>query len=324
MGSEGSNNIKVFDENNGSLVWQYSTGNGARATSINVADGLALCHTEDKTLYCLNATTSQLLWTYSTGLNMTQPAVIDYRVFIGHYSADSKLLGVHCLSQSDGTLLWTREETVIEPPIELTLAVADGKTYWIHYQNSGKEYRMECLDEFSGGLEWNDTIMGTYSRVTPSVGDGKIFISSDDGYLRAFESTTGRGWWALKVGFDSEGKSASPSAVADGKLFVSTNNSVIALAANTGLVIWTYSVSGANPPIVADGYVMFSQSNAIYAVGSNLPSIPTPSPSPASTPIIPEFSSLVILPLLMTATWIAVMFCRRKRTRIRGEEFYKD
>jgi outer membrane protein assembly factor BamB len=219
---------------------------------------------------------------------MTYPAAVDYRVFVGHYSTDSHLLGVYCLRQSDGAILWKRESSVSTPIDSLTVAVADGEVYWF---DNRPNPRVECLDEFSGNVLWSVSIPELLSSVPAAFAYNKFYLSSEDGYLYALDN--GVLSWKRYVGFASYGKSASPPAVADEKVFVSTNSSIIGLDANTGDVIWTYSVSEANPPIVADGYIVFSQSNAIYAIRSDAP--PTIPEFPAWTPMLLMFIVLLAI-----------------------------
>jgi hypothetical protein len=113
-----------------------------------------------------------------------------------------------------------------------------------------------CLDESVGGLIWKT--QGRVSRVPLAIAYNRVFLSSEDGYLYAFSAETGETLWSHYVGFASYATSASPPAVADGKVFVSTSGSVIGLNATTGERKWTYTISGANPPTVADGYIIFS------------------------------------------------------------------
>jgi outer membrane protein assembly factor BamB len=125
------------------------------------------------------------------------------------------------------------------------------------------------------------------------------------GFSKSSAPNTNQTAW-IKTGVG--GAEGTAPAVADGKVFVFTNSNIIGLDANTGDVVWTYSVSGANPPIVADGYVVFSQPNTTYAIRNN------------PSPIIPEFPAWTPMVLMFVVLVAAVAIYNQKpsKTQIRA------
>jgi len=101
----------------------------------------------------------------------------------------------------------------------------------------------------------------------------------------------------------------SSPAIVDSIVYVgSEDNKLYALNATNGNLIWSYGTFGgvSFSPIIANGVAYVSSSDGnVYAVGS-LP-VPTPSPS------VPEFPSLIILPLAMITALLAVLAAKTKR-----------
>jgi outer membrane protein assembly factor BamB len=211
---------------------------------------------------------------------------------VGHYSTGSNLMGVYCLNETVGSSIWKFEVfSTVGPMDTLTPMVAGSRVYFSIIADQPPNYSNIatcCLDESNGELIWKT--QHYVSRVPLAIAYNKVFLSSEDGYLYAFSAETGEILWNHYVGFASYATSASPPAVADGKVFVSTSESIISLNVTTGDVVWTYSVSGANPPIVADGYVMYS-----------IPGV-----------VIPDLPNTAILTMLLIITAVAVVFLRRK------------
>jgi outer membrane protein assembly factor BamB len=266
-GSEGANNVKVFDENNGTLLSSYTIGGGGAANSAQVADGRVFFNAQaNQTLYCMNATIGQTLWTYPTGCNKAYPAVVDGRVFVAHYSSTSKVMGLHCLNESNGSFIWKFENASSKSMGRLTPIVSNGEVYFFNNATTSALY---CLDEFTGVKIWKYQYSGFYSRAPPALAYNTVYLSSADGYVYAINAQTGTLSWRHYTGAASyQDSGPSTPSVADGKVFVSTSANVTSLNATNGNLLWTYKVSSPNPPVAADGYVVFSTPNALYVLGS--------------------------------------------------------
>ena len=86
------------DTNN--ILWNYTTGGLVYSSSPAVANNKVYIGSHDHRVYCLNATTGELLWNYITGNYVdSSPAVANDKVYVG--SHDRK---VYCLN------LWRQNE----------------------------------------------------------------------------------------------------------------------------------------------------------------------------------------------------------------------
>jgi len=77
----------------GGLLWTYTTRNCVHSSPA-VADGRVYIGSDDKNIYCLNATTGGLLWTYTTGNCVySSPAVAGGHIYVGSLDYN-----VYCLN----------------------------------------------------------------------------------------------------------------------------------------------------------------------------------------------------------------------------------
>jgi outer membrane protein assembly factor BamB len=107
-------NVYCLDANTGSLVWKTPTEGGLVIGDIMgdpheirsspaVTGGRVYVGALDKNIYCLDAETGAIIWTYETADSvMESPAVANGRVYVG--STDSVF---RCLDAEDGSLLWS-------------------------------------------------------------------------------------------------------------------------------------------------------------------------------------------------------------------------
>jgi outer membrane protein assembly factor BamB len=270
--------------------WIFTTASDVYSSPA-VADGKVYISASDGRVYCLNAATGALIWSYKTGNDARSPAVADGRVYVGSW--DDK---VYCLDAVTGASLWnhTTGGAVVSSP-----AVADGRVY-VGSQD-GKVY---CLNAVTGASIWNYATGGkVYS--SPAVVEGKVYVGSEDGNLYCLNAVDGAFNWSYTTGSDVDSSPAvvadrvyvgsddtkvycvnasagthiwncttgdhvqSSPAVADGKVFVgSLDNKVYCLNAENGTFIWNYTTGSDvySSPAVADGKVYVGSSNNFYCL----------------------------------------------------------
>jgi len=262
------------------VCWSYTTSNYV-TSSPAVTDGKVYVGSEDHKVYCLNAATWGLIWSYTTGdrIQWSSPAVADGKVYVG-----SNDLKVYCLNAATGGLIWsyTTGGTVYSSP-----AVADGKVYvgsndgklyclnavtggliWSYSTGGGQSspavvngkvyvggtmsHRVYCLNAATGGLIWSYlTADQIYS--SPTVVNDKVYIGSRDHKVYCLNAATGGLIWSYLTG---DYVYSSP-AVVNNKVYVgSFDGKVYCLNAGTGGLVWSYTTGGgAASPAVADGKV---------------------------------------------------------------------
>ena len=276
-------------------LWNSTISGGAGVTSSPaVAGGLVYVGSvyPGHNVYCWNATTGALKWSYTTGDEVeSSPAVVDGLVYVG--SNDGK---VYCLNASatpmtaSKRLIWsyTTGNAVFSSP-----AVIGGLVYV-----GSDDYKVYCLNASatpmtaSQRLIWNYTT-GDHVPSSPAVAGGLVYVGSDDYNIYCLNATNGRLVWRYTpVGSEL----ISSPAVAGGLVYVgSFDGKVYCLNASTGAFVWSYKTGGSvySSPAVVNGVVYVgSEDGKVYAFGPALkPSLgtvyiePNGSISPLTAPI---------------------------------------
>lgn len=105
-----------------------------------------------------------------------------------------------------------------------------------------------------------------FSKLTPAVGYGKIFVADRDGLVKALEPENGEVIWQQDLETEVTAKLAGGIALSYGKLFIGSENAeVIALDEETGEEVWRAAVEGEvlAKPLVDEGLVVVNTSRGI-------------------------------------------------------------
>ena len=213
----------------------------------------------DTKLYCFDAGTGALAWTYETDYYINgAPATDGDRVVFGGCDAS-----LHIVSTADGAKIG---EVPVGSYIAGSAALVDGVAYVGHYGGSlvavdtgGKtvawEYRPE---ERSGGF---------FS--SPAVGSAHIYIGSRDRHLHCVDRTTGVRVWTFRTRGEVD---SSPVIAGNGDriVFGSSDGRIYMVGAVDGAEIWSYEIG--SPVIgsaaVAVGMIVIgAQDGRLYAFG---------------------------------------------------------
>jgi len=257
-----------------------------------VADGKLYIGASDGRVYCLNAATGALIWSYKTGSDARSPAVADGRVYVGSW--DDK---VYCLDAATGASLWNRTTggAVVSSPAvtggRVYVGSYDGKVYCLNaatgasiwsYSTGGQVWSspavvegkvyvgsrngsLYCLNAVAGTLSWSYATGGdVYS--SPAVVAGRVYVGSDDSKVYCVNASDGAHIWNCTTGDNVQ----SSPAVADGKVFVgSLDGRVYCLDAENGAFIWNYTTGNVySSPAVADGKVFVGSPNKFYCLNA--------------------------------------------------------
>ncbi len=174
VGSD-DDNLYALNPADGSLKWQYATGNGIWSSPAVGADGTVYFGSEDNTVYALNPADGSLKWSYATGgCVYSSPALgADGTIYVG--SADNYL---YALNPADGSLKW---KYATGGPVWSSPALgADGTIYL-----GSDDEHLYAFNPKDGALKWRYAT-GLYVDSSPALGaDGTIYVGSDDGCLYA-------------------------------------------------------------------------------------------------------------------------------------------
>ena len=205
--------------------WTFTTDSGGAFSSPAISNGKLYVSSCDHRIYCLDAETGELIWTYTTGNYVfSSPAIANGKVYVG--SMDHK---IYCLDADTGELIWTYTtgDFVWSSP-----AISNGKLYV-----GSDDDKIYCLDAETGDLIWTYTT-GDDVWSSPAIANGKVYVGSYDHKIYCLDADTGELIWTYTTG---DWVISSP-AISNGKLYVcSDDGKIYCLDADTGELIWTYT-----------------------------------------------------------------------------------
>ncbi|HIF9242413.1 TPA: outer membrane protein assembly factor BamB [Photobacterium damselae] len=115
---------------------------------------------------------------------------------------------------------------------------------------------------------WSDSVgdgvAGYFSRLTPAIGDGKIFVADRDGLVEALDPSNGKVLWKQDFEGDTSAKLSGGIVYSSGVIYIGSENAdVLAINAENGDEIWRAKVQGEvlSKPLVDEGLVVVNTSN---------------------------------------------------------------
>ncbi|MFC6951373.1 PQQ-binding-like beta-propeller repeat protein [Halorubellus litoreus] len=222
------------------VAWETSVASGDDPRLIvgmpTLVDGTLFTSTREG-LAAVAAGSGEVRWRGSAGQAGT-PTVANDRVFAGGYGATA----AYVAESGDG--VWSRDWRTNG------VTVAGG----LAFVASGDGLR--AVDPASGSVAW-EALAGISVGSAPAVGDGRVYVGTREGSVRAFDEASGIERWRVDVEGEYGYFIASPTYV-DGVVYASSENKTCyAIDAASGSVLWEYSATGGMNPTqaVADGTV---------------------------------------------------------------------
>jgi outer membrane protein assembly factor BamB len=337
-------NVYALNIADGTRVWNFTTGIRVDSSPA-VANGVMYIGSWDSNVYALDATNGQKIWNYSTAIiwshNTPHSSVSSVVVGNGAVYAiggDGYINTLYALNTTNGILLWNTPigETVTAPTT--SPCAGNGLVFVgcsINIPPSPGKADVVAFDATDGTPVWNQTgPAGGFS--TPVLGDGALYVSASSSFIYALNAANGALLWNFSGSLFSVPTVVGNEVYAGswyGYPLDSSPGNIFGLDASTGHVILNYQTKGATAfpgsgsPVVADGVVYVGKGDDVLALGGSLVSTPSPtlsptvtptatssisSYSPSSTPSIPEFPSLAILPLLIAILSIVILLKMKK------------
>ncbi|TKC58144.1 hypothetical protein FBD94_19545 [Pedobacter hiemivivus] len=233
----GSNNGSFYALNatTGELKWKMETSKNVSSSPV-VANNIVYFGSSNGLIYAVGAKTGNLIWSYQTGgmINQSSPALSNGIIFIG--SRDGHL---YALNANNGSLKWKYSTNGISME-QSSPVVANGMVYvgsWYDISDFSIAGSLLALDEVTGKLKW-ESLKGIGVGGSPSVLNGLLYVSADDGYFHAFNALTGVELWSKNILPNGAG-----AAGADGLVFVGAGGykNIYAYDERTGNVKWKNS-----------------------------------------------------------------------------------
>jgi outer membrane protein assembly factor BamB len=289
------------------LKWTLPTG-GPIGGSPAVSGGVVYIGSQDSYLYAIEATTGHLLWAGATSgaIEFSSPAVADGRVFVGTDSGSfyafsasgcgghlcyplwSVSLGTYAggIPTVSGALVYILTHNGVAS-ILYALDAATGAVRWdavtgcctpavvtagngFVYVASQADRDVEAFRAGGCGAPsctpvW--TVTGEYF-LAASAANGVVYVTSgiccpQTGNLMALDGSTGTQLWTYNTG-----GGFSPPAVANGMVYDAANESVYAIGATQGALIWSSTPGTAisGTPVVAGRVLYMSTSDQRLAL----------------------------------------------------------
>ena len=238
--------VHAINANTGTLIWSKlvaSTFYSAIHTPTVVAGYVVV--TEFVTgLHVLNAATGNLVWTTGLGINSANPLVKNGIIYIG-----GEFTFLRAYDLVTGAVVWQNNSffgNVSGCPV-----MANDMIY------VGTGNKMYAVNKTTGAIVWSQSPLssGTYfSSVSVSLPDNALYAGSDDGRLYCLDLTTGAIKWAYIN--NENGGTYTPSPVAANGMVVVNGlyNSLNAVSAKSGKLIWKFTAPGLinTDPCVSD------------------------------------------------------------------------
>jgi len=219
------------------MKFQYATSNAVISFAPVIGNGVAYFSAGDGTLNAVDAATGALLWKKTIGA-AGSPCYSNGVVYV------SLGRNMYALNATTGKAIWKVAVThgVSVPPV-----VANGLLYF-----DSQDRNVYALNIATGALVWK---YATGSQVFnfPVVANGVVYVGSQDRYLYALNATTGTLVWKYGLRAYPVGE-----AVVNGVVYAATTNSVAAIDAVAGTLIWqdAYNTGGIS---VANGVAYVCQ-----------------------------------------------------------------
>jgi outer membrane protein assembly factor BamB len=244
---------RLWDERIGTPSGPLSRGTAAIITPPAVVDGRVCVGDVEGYVHARDAATGAEEWRVDTGGAIYgKLAARNGKLFVANGDG---LLAAHGL---DGKRRWSSGAGR-----EITTTPVAGEASWYVVDGNGVAHR---LDPAQGGAEVDTFATGAGNPVSPTVGDGRVFLGSRTGTVQAVdEDLTERQW---QSDTDHEDRILAPFLLDEELLYVPAGRHVYALDPATGERRWRYRLADEVrvQPAYADGSLFVATASRVLAL----------------------------------------------------------
>ena len=175
MGGHSSKRMVCVDSGTGASLWNSTTPIGIGMNDPVLAGGRAYIGGNND-IYCLDAMTGDIIWTYATaGQILSSPAAAGGCIYASGQVTVQGNSDIYCLDAVTGNLRWSygiglggHSSPVVAGEF-IYITSGDGILY--------------CLNASTGGLSWSLPFDTSGIDSSPAVSNGDIYIGSDNGLI---------------------------------------------------------------------------------------------------------------------------------------------
>ncbi len=271
------------------LMEAFRYNSNATFSSPIYANGKIFVGSGDKNLYCFDAETGNILWTYETDGAITHAPTYDNgKIYFGsvdgyffcldennpqkyfwRYITYSKIyvsplvIGNIVYFASENGLVYafdkiTGKEVWNTPFLtqgKINSAIAGDDTSIFFISQDGNLYAVHPL---TGSLLWKK-IVGPNVKSTPVIKENYVYILNNMGQLLAIDRTTRNQDWYYNLGQDTN---TTPAISGDLAIILGKNGKIACVDLKTGKARWERTLSGSfdTSPVVTDKYIFVGDS----------------------------------------------------------------
>jgi outer membrane protein assembly factor BamB len=183
-----------------------------------------------------------------------------FRVFIGSGYGDNKM---YALSPYTGAVLWTFPAAANNGFFGAPAAANDN----VYAATLGSTPQVYALGQANGGLVWQ-TPLPVGSRASVAVGQGRVFVNTDQHKLYALNQQTGAVLWSASTSTGTTSQESSPS-LGFNNVYVGSDSALFAFNVATGALVWNYpltDVVGFSSPVIQ---IASGTTPALVLIGTN-------------------------------------------------------
>ncbi|MDF2441047.1 MAG: 3,5-cyclic-AMP phosphodiesterase [Abditibacteriota bacterium] len=178
-----------LDAASGFVRWKFSTRGALFSTPLVHGDTVYF-GSADHFIYAVDARRGRLKWKTKTGGAVFGGASVAKNV-VCIASVDTKIYG---LDTRSGKVLWTAPGEGMYQ----SAATTDGTRFFV----GGWDNFFRAIDVVSGREAWKQKFGRAFYFApaigSPTIGDGKVFVTSNDGILHAMDAATGKVLWEVE------------------------------------------------------------------------------------------------------------------------------
>ena len=174
-----------LDANTGAVIWKQQlpyeyqfTGGAEMMGSPSVAAGMVFASSDLRTYYGINATTGDIVWTF------TNPAAMEFIVSSPIYVNGELFIidkfNIACVNAMNGHTIWsffTGDELYVSP------SYADGKIYVVTSQR-----HIYILDATNNGTKLASFTTPSSSWSSPTISNGRLYVGNNDWNVYCFSN----------------------------------------------------------------------------------------------------------------------------------------